>query len=153
MLLKPHTVTCACSRQCIAFVFAKLIQKELDDFLRHWNSHVIRPSQNTESPGGYPDDLYDVPELFDMLPILFLLYYIVLYINTVIGAVDCIKKVDEALWKQALDDESQSPPPFYSHDFQVNALQCIRDGLGISHDEISTTNMKRGYLHLILHFC
>ena len=78
--------------------------------------------------------------------------YIVLHINTVIGAVDCIKKVNETLWKEALDDESQSPPPFYSHDFQVNALQCIRDGLGISHDEISTTNMKRVYLHLILHF-
>ena len=52
----------------------------------------------------------------------FCFIYNVLHINTVIGTVDL---VDETLWKQALDDESQSSPPFYSHDFQVNALQCM----------------------------
>ena len=57
-------------RQCLAFVFADVLQKELDGFLEHWNSHPIRPSRNTESPGGFPDDLYDVPELFGMLLLL-----------------------------------------------------------------------------------
>ena len=43
---------------------AKLLQKELDEFLVYWNSHLIRQSRNTNSPAGYPDDMYDMPELF-----------------------------------------------------------------------------------------
>ena len=51
-------------RRCLAFTCAKLLQKELDEFLVYWNSHLIRQSRNTNSPAGYPDDMYDMPELF-----------------------------------------------------------------------------------------
>ena len=61
------------------------------------------------------------------------------------GAVDCMKEVDQSLWSQAVLDESQSPPPFYSSDFEVNALQCI-DELGI---QIVPANMKSVYIYLL----
>ena len=51
-------------RRCLAFTCAKLLQKELDEFLLYWNNHLIRQSRNANSPAGYPDDMYDMPELF-----------------------------------------------------------------------------------------
>ena len=48
---------------CIRFAFMPLLQKELDEVMRLWNNHRIRPVSNAESQSGIPDILYFTPEL------------------------------------------------------------------------------------------
>ena len=50
-------------QQCLKFCFMNIIQNELHRVVKHWNTHSIRPSTNTESPSGRPDILYFLPEV------------------------------------------------------------------------------------------
>ena len=43
------------------FVFSSLLQTELDEFRRYWNSHYIRQSRH-DSVAGIPDVLFYLPE-------------------------------------------------------------------------------------------
>jgi hypothetical protein len=119
-------------RKCLAFSCAKLLQSELDNFRVHWNSHRIRPSRNSDSPAGYPDDMYDMPEFY--------------------GGEECIKEVDKELWYQAKIEESQPPPPFYSSSFRVNAMHFLDEEFGLSRDDITSLNWKAVYLHMIQNY-
>ena len=38
-----------------------LVQKGLNEVKNEWNTHRIRPSRNTNVPGGIPDQLFFVP--------------------------------------------------------------------------------------------
>eukprot|EP00111_Clytia_hemisphaerica_P011641 TCONS_00034212-protein len=46
--------------QCARFCFTGVIQQELDEFRRIWNTHRIRHVNNSECPAGKPDLLYDL---------------------------------------------------------------------------------------------
>ena len=48
-------------RNCLAFTFAPLLQKEVDEFVLYWNTHKIRANRLANCPSGIPDDLYDMP--------------------------------------------------------------------------------------------
>ncbi len=48
-------------RNCIAFAFAGLLQKEIGEFALYWNSHCIRKNAMAECPNGIPQDMYDIP--------------------------------------------------------------------------------------------
>ena len=48
--------------ECLRFCFMRLIQSELNNVVKRWNLHRIRPSNNRESPPGKPDVLYYLPE-------------------------------------------------------------------------------------------
>ena len=65
-----------------------------------------------------------------------------------LAAEDCIKDVYEALWREAFQSESQSPPPFYPNHFKERAVASLQQ-LGITQEDIKATNMKLVYLHLI----
>ena len=54
------------NRLCLHTVFFGLIERELAQFMEHWNSHTIRASRNGECLGGRPDDLYDMPSHYGM---------------------------------------------------------------------------------------
>ena len=41
-----------------------LLTKEINEFVMHWNSHHIRPSTYAISPGGVPEDLFDMPDYY-----------------------------------------------------------------------------------------
>ncbi|KAI9541732.1 hypothetical protein NQZ68_027096 [Dissostichus eleginoides] len=48
--------------QCLLrFCFVDVIQKDLDECVRLWNSHRIRPSRTASCPGGVPNELYHLP--------------------------------------------------------------------------------------------
>ncbi|XP_077862696.1 uncharacterized protein LOC144344733 [Saccoglossus kowalevskii] len=49
----------------IQFCFMNLIQAELDEVARIWNSHRIRSSRNQTAPSGRPLMMYSVPELYE----------------------------------------------------------------------------------------
>ena len=46
---------------CFRFCFLSVIQTELDETKKLWNSHRIRDVSNSECPGGRPDVLYFAP--------------------------------------------------------------------------------------------
>ena len=49
--------------QCLKFCYMKIVQDELYEVVKHWNTHSIRPSLNMESPSGRPDTSYFLPEV------------------------------------------------------------------------------------------
>ena len=61
--------------ECLWFCFSKLLQKELDKVMDHWNSHYIRKS-HCDTIAGVPDILYYLPENY--------------------GATDCLVPIPQA---------------------------------------------------------
>ncbi len=49
------------------FSYAEVLQRNLDEVKRHWNSHYIRPSWHKTVPGR-PDSLYYLPESHNATP-------------------------------------------------------------------------------------
>lgn len=49
--------------ECLKFCYMSLIQEECYRIAKHWNTHVIRPSTNEDSPSGRPDTLYFIPKV------------------------------------------------------------------------------------------
>ncbi|XP_030579512.1 uncharacterized protein LOC115787648 [Archocentrus centrarchus] len=51
--------------QCLLrYCFGDVIQRDLDECMRLWNSHRIRPSRTASCPGGVPNELYYLPHRF-----------------------------------------------------------------------------------------
>ncbi|TWW56044.1 hypothetical protein D4764_08G0000310 [Takifugu flavidus] len=48
----------------LRYCFVDFVQKDLDEFVRLWNSHSIRPSKTASCP-GVPNELYYLPHRFD----------------------------------------------------------------------------------------
>ena len=48
--------------ECLRYCFMDLVQKDLDEARREWNTHRIRPSRGARCPAGVPDELYFVPQ-------------------------------------------------------------------------------------------
>jgi len=46
---------------CLRFCFMHVIQIDLDDVRRAWNTHRIRPSRDARCPAGLPDELFYLP--------------------------------------------------------------------------------------------
>jgi len=50
-----------CQTDCIRYCFMPIVQKQLDDMRRQWNTHRIRRSVGASCPAGVPDELYYFP--------------------------------------------------------------------------------------------
>lgn len=46
---------------CLRFCFMPVLRKDLDDVVRLWNTHRIRPSNGSVCPAGIPDILFFSP--------------------------------------------------------------------------------------------
>ena len=57
----------------LAYVYELLIKSSLDDFKARWNSHRIRCNKVAGCPEGVPDDLYNIPQLNGMTPLVIIL--------------------------------------------------------------------------------
>ena len=49
------------NRWTLAYTICDLLQREVDEFVLHWNTHLIRLSR-ADCIGGIPEDLYDMPQ-------------------------------------------------------------------------------------------
>ena len=52
---------CVKETDCLRFCFMTLLQKDLDEVRRMWNTHRIRPSSGALCPPGIPDELFYLP--------------------------------------------------------------------------------------------
>lgn len=53
---------CIVETEILRFCFMGVLQSDLDDVRRRWNTHRIRPSAGARCPAGIPDELYYLPE-------------------------------------------------------------------------------------------
>ena len=53
-------------RDCLLFTFMHIIETELIDVAREWNTHGIRPNHCSASVPGIPDELFFMPEFGGM---------------------------------------------------------------------------------------
>ena len=49
-------------RDCLRFAFMKVLQSELNDIRRMWNTHFIRKSRQ-HSVAGIPNELFQIPHM------------------------------------------------------------------------------------------
>ena len=49
-------------KECLRFCFMPILRDELYEIAAYWNTHSIRPVNNSETPNGRPDVLYYMPE-------------------------------------------------------------------------------------------
>ena len=106
-------------RKCLALDFVPILERELNEFVQHWNSHHIRPSRKGNCIVEIPNDLYQMPIHYGLLvnawppnPGV----YSINYLNTT-GCSDYVKPVDAAIWTSAMMNEAQNAPAFFSDDF------------------------------------
>ncbi|KAJ0061864.1 hypothetical protein NL108_013395, partial [Boleophthalmus pectinirostris] len=45
----------------LRYCFLGVLQKELDTYRQHWNTHTIRPVHQSRCPSGKPEAMYHVP--------------------------------------------------------------------------------------------
>ena len=62
-VLLLHYVIFLQNRACLAYTMHIPLEKDLDEFRKHWNSHLIRKNKLTGFPGGVPNELYEFPSL------------------------------------------------------------------------------------------
>ncbi|XP_048749877.2 uncharacterized protein LOC125661760 [Ostrea edulis] len=53
--------------ECLRFCFTKLVQDDLNKCAQEWNQHRMRHTKSAELPGGKPDLMFYVPQLYDTL--------------------------------------------------------------------------------------
>uniref|UniRef100_T1JGB4 Uncharacterized protein n=1 Tax=Strigamia maritima TaxID=126957 RepID=T1JGB4_STRMM len=52
-------------KECIRFCFMSLVQAELNEIKKIWNSHTIRKTKNANSPSGRPLAMYMMPQVYN----------------------------------------------------------------------------------------
>ncbi len=128
-----------------------LLTKELEDFVRDWNTHYIRPSRHAFSPGGIPEDLFDMPQRYGMHYVIQVEHaqYDELYsLNSIAGAENYIKPVDGDMWLSVYIEKSQPTPPFYPPEFEEWA-NCAMSDMGLSITNVSPMNCQAVYVKLL----
>lgn len=48
----------------VRFIFMAVLQRDLDECKRKWNTHLIRPVSQSRCPSGKPDVMYYLPHRF-----------------------------------------------------------------------------------------
>ena len=59
------------NRRVLAYCSVHIIEKELNDYKHHWNSHKVRHNSKSSLPCGIPSDLFDMPKNYGDLIYMF----------------------------------------------------------------------------------
>jgi len=51
-------------REILFYVYAPILQREVDSFVDNWNSHRIRDQDNLMNPSGIPNHMFSFPETY-----------------------------------------------------------------------------------------
>lgn len=111
--------------RCIAVVFLPLIESNLASFVHYWNTHKIRES-NSDTIGGIPEDLYELPSVYGEQS--HCCYAI--YILIISGAQDYLKPVNWDIWNVAAEDLAHSPPAV-NDNFCIDCHQFLQHEVGL----------------------
>ena len=132
-------------RYCLLFIFGPLIEADIKDFVQDWNTYSIHSNNNTASPCGRPDDMYQVPEMFGELA-LYIIYKIIQGRYNNRGAVNEVHSIDPQLWVRGML-ESSSKPALCPHFFE-ETKDLLLSSLGLRYNDITKLNCKHVYLYL-----
>ncbi len=126
-------------RYCIGYVWAELLQNDLDEFGSSWNSHHIRKNRVANCPPGVPNDLFLLPEHYGMFSYLY-------YSNTLnysnpyiaIGTSDYIRRpVSMDIFTQYCLPKEE----FYPTSFAHVADAVLQEHFHITKAQISMLNL------------
>lgn len=133
-------------RCIVAYCMGHIIQSEVDEFKREWNSHKIRANRKTLLPNGRPDDLFDMVKSYGMLIVKTdFIYICILYL----GVENHLQPVNAAIWIHAMETESTPTPRFYNHSFELQANQLLRRYLKMKRSDINHENCITVYKFLL----
>lgn len=108
-------------RKCLAIVFLPVLERELREFMIHWNTHRMRHNRLANCPGGVPEDLFDMP-----------MHY---------GCENYLQRIDAQLWMQYMTNDAQSPPQAYSDEFSLHCHQLVLQHYGLDlHRDVTSDN-------------
>ena len=117
-------------RQCLAVVFLPLLEKELRQFVRYWNSHLLRCNRMTDCPQGIPDDLYNMPGHF--------------------GGENYLQPVDAALWMHAMLNDARPADPMFTEDMYRDCHDIVQAQFGIDlQRQVTASNAVEIYKFVI----
>lgn len=101
----------------LAYSMGALLEKELEEFVCGWNSHLIRSNSKARCPSGIPNDLFEMPENYD--------------------AVDYLQPIDYELWIHGMCRETVLPNPLYSPEFGREADDLLLNHFNIDRSRIN----------------
>ena len=133
------------NRYCLAYSMGALLEKELEEFVCSWNSHLIRSNSKARCPSGIPNDLFEMPEnygistIFSKKTILCALWYITSYLD----AVDYLQPIDYELWIHGMCRETVLPNPLYSPEFGREADDLLLNHFNIDRSKINLDIFKQ----------
>ena len=133
----------------------KPLERDLEEFVDNWNTHLIRHNRLSGCPSGIPNHLYDYPSVYGNFYLLSETIALINFYTTVlllctkcVGTQDYSKNFDVNIWLRAMVSESQSSPPFYSNEFKEWADFILREELGMTQEDITQTSCRGVYLYL-----
>ena len=129
---------CILYRELLAFTIGHILEKELDEFVDHWNSHKIRKNKWIQGPCGIPNDMYDTPGMFSKSMIK--VAHRSLNFHTTIDAHDHAVSVDMNLVCNACISESSHPPSLIDPEVYEIADRILNTRIGIERKHINTEN-------------
>ena len=123
------------------------MQRDLQAFVKDWNTHPIRRNPNTDSPHGCPEDNYDMPTVHGN-PSCAYTEHLSCYYYYIPGKSDQLMPVNGRLWARGMQETVLAPPvcPVLFKD-AVEAV--LRSTLGLSVNDITHANCRNIYLHLV----
>ena len=136
-----------CCRHCLAYAYGLILKQSLEDFRKRWNSHRIRQNRLAGCPPGVPDDLYYLPQSngeYNFVVIITAKY--VLY-SCCVGTRSYKHPLDFFVWSHGYLECAYQAPPFYPEEFEAAATGTLNQ-LGITREDITTTNAREIFLHL-----
>ena len=57
-----HMVLLLFYSYALAFAIVPPLTRDINEFVKQWNPHRIRPTTYASCPGGIPDDMFQMPE-------------------------------------------------------------------------------------------
>ena len=128
-------------------MFLPVIERELTEYMHHWNSHLIRSSKCGNCLGGIPNDLFSMPSFYGEKMCIESWF---LSIITTLGTHNYACAVEPSIWTYAYSEESKSPPKCYTLEFYRFCSTLCRDVLNIDlHRDVTTLNCFYVYVFLI----
>lgn len=139
------------------YVSIPTLEKELEEYVDYWNTHLMRKNKKVGTPSCVPDEMYEFPTLhgepytiFQLMHTYIKIYYYAdpytFYNYYLKGAADQIKPFDVQIWITAMG-ESENIPQFLPTAFEVWADDVLGEA-NINRNDISASNIRDFYHYL-----
>lgn len=146
-----HSILLHCTfpesfRYCLAYSVVLLLEKELNEFVQYWNSHLIRANRLTGMTSATPNDLYEMPNYHGKLT---RHYFNSCFVPKNLGVENYLQDIDINIWMHGMRNESADSPSYYTTEFADLASEALFNGFGICQEDITRETCGQVYCYLV----